>query len=225
MKTMSEMQAQITELIDTPDTLEIVRDQIAAILSLEIQNQYAIAKSQQVKNTADYNIPIYLENGRPYDVNGKDGKTLTRFVNILLPKVGVPESNPRLGTQKERATFFIDCAACGNDSGNFRDDKSAMFRAWRVTRLVRRILMSDYYAYLGFRGIVSERTVTAMVAGNPDKLEDSALFWETIRVTFEVGFMEKAIEAQGVLLDGIDFEVDPVSGELQATAGKTAEGG
>jgi hypothetical protein len=38
-------------------------------------------------------------------------------------------------------------------------------------------------------------------------------------MTFEVQFLEKAIESGGVPLEGIDFEVDPVSGELTAIGG------
>jgi hypothetical protein len=207
--------AYITELQNEPDIVEIVRDQVAAILSLELQNQHTIAQNQHAVDAKDYNIPVYVENGRPYEA--QDDKPIMRFVNILLPRVAVPEANPRMGKQKEQATFFIDCAAYGNDSGNFRDDKSAAFRAWRVMRLVRRILMSDYYTYLGMRGIVGSRVITMMEAGTPEKPEldrESALSYVIIRATFEVQFLERSIEAGGPPLELIDFEIDPVSGEL-----------
>jgi hypothetical protein len=207
--------AQITELISEPDNIEIVRDQVAAILSLELQNQLAISQ-----NDKDYNIPVYVENGRPYEM--QDDKTIMRFINVLLPGINMSDedriiANPRTGNQKERATFYIDCAACGNDSGSFRDDKSAAIRVWKVTRLVRRILMSDYYTYLGMRGIVGSRVVKKMEAGTPEKPElerESALSYVVVRITFEVQFMERSIRASGEPLEIINYEIDPISGEL-----------
>ena len=210
-------EAQIKELITEPDTLEIVRDQLAAILSLELQNQYALARQSGAANAADYHIPVYVENTRPYDAG--DDNPLPRFVNVLLPKVDVPDANPRLGMQKEQAVFWIDCCARGNDGGDFRDDKSASIRAWKTARIIRRILMSDYYTYLGLRGTVGSRTVTAMEAGTPDKAGESALSYAVIRITVAVQFLEKAIEAEGFPLEAIDWEVDPASGELQAIGG------
>jgi hypothetical protein len=210
-------EAHIKELITEPDTLEIVRDQIAAILSLELQNQYAIAVEDGAANAAEYHIPVYVENTRPYEAG--DDNPLPRFVNVLLPKVDAPEANPRLGMQKEQAVFWIDCCARGNDGGNFRDDRSAGIRAWKVTRLVRRILMSDYYTYLGLRGTVGSRIVTSMEAGTPEKISESALAYVIIRVTVAVQFLEKAIEAEGFPLEAIDWELDPASGELRAIGG------
>jgi hypothetical protein len=215
---MSEPQtARIHEIIDTPDRAEILRDQVAAILSLELQNQYTMAQEAGLPDAKEFNISVFVENGRPYESSGE--KPLMRFVNVLLPKIAVPASNPRTGAQKEQAAFFIDCAACGNDSGNFRDDKSAAIRAWKLTRVVRRILMSDEYAYLGLRGIVGSRIITSMEAGTPEKPElerESALAYMLVRITLDVQFLERYIGAEGVPLELISFEIEPDSGEIIA---------
>ncbi|MDR2509249.1 MAG: hypothetical protein LBC77_01240 [Spirochaetaceae bacterium] len=215
---MSELEtAKIHEIIGTPDMAEILRDQVAAVLSLELQNQYAMAQEAALPDAREFNIPVFVENGRPYESSG--GKPLMRFVNVLLPKITVPASNPRMGAQKEQAVFFIDCAACGNDCGTFRDDKSAAIRAWKLTRIVRRILMSGEYAYLGLRGIVGSRIITSMEAGTPEKPEldrESALSYMLVRITLEAQFLEKFIGTEGPPLELISFEVEPSSGEILA---------
>jgi hypothetical protein len=206
----------IPDLISEPDVVEIVRDQTAAILSLELQNQYAMALAAAVPRAIDYKVKVYVENARPYEA--ETAEDLLSFVNITLPKVDVPRGNSRMGDQKETALFHLYCAACGNNSGNFRDDKSSALRAWKVMRLVRRILMADVYTYLGLRGTVSQRHIFLMEAGTPPASEKSALAYTVIRASLEVSFIERGTAVQGVPLEGIDFDVDPVTGEVQAKA-------
>jgi hypothetical protein len=196
---------QITELIDTPDTLEVMRDQLAALLSLELQNQYTLAQ--------DYNVKVFVENTRPYD-GAMIGQGQINLINILVSKVTVPLSNPRIGNQKEKAVIFIDCAADGNNTGNFRDDKLATFRAWKIMRLVRRIVMSEQYAYLGMRGTITSRTFTQMEAGSPNI--QAALALTIIRATLEVEFVERSIETPSVTLEGVDYDIDAETGQVTA---------
>jgi hypothetical protein len=205
----------IPDLISDPDVVETVRDQVAAILSLELQNQYALAQAAAVPRAIDYHVKVYLENGRPYE--SETAADLLSFVNVTLPKVDVPRGNSRTGDQKETALFHLYCAACGNDSGNFRDDKSSALRAWKVMRLVRRILMADAYTYLGMRGTVGQRHIFLMEAGTPPAPDKSALAYTVIRASLEVSFAERSTEAPGTVpLEGIDFTVDPVTGQVQA---------
>jgi hypothetical protein len=203
----------IPDLISEPDVVEVVRDQIAAILSLELQNQYKLAQEAAVLRPIDYHVRVYVNNARPYEAETVED--LLSFVNITLPKIDVPRGNSRLGDQKETAVFYLYCAACGNDSGTFRDDKSSAFRAWKVMRLVRRILMADVYTYLGLRGVIGERHIFLMEEGAlaPEK---SALAYTVIRASLEVSFIERSIEAPSVPLEGIDYDVSPVTGEVKA---------
>lgn len=203
--------ALITELIDTPDNVEVVRDQIAAILSLELQNQFKTAKEKEAQNASDYDIKIYAENSRPYDTAEDE---MVSLVNIVLQEVTVPHSNPRMGDQKEQAIIHIYCIANGNTIGNFRDDKSATFRAWKIMRLVRRILMSEPYTYLGMRKIVTSRTFTKMEAGTPNAQQAQA--FTVIRASLEVQFVEGYIGGPSVPFAGYDFEVSPDDGQVVA---------
>jgi hypothetical protein len=206
-----------TDLISEPDVVEIVRDQVAAILSLELQNQYKLAQEKKVPRPIDYHIKVYVENSRPYE--SETAEDLLAFVNVTLPKVDVPRGNSRMGDQKETALFHIYCAACGNNTGNFRDDKSSAIRAWKVMRLVRRILMADAYMYLGMRKTIGQRHIFLMEAGTPPAPEKSALAYTVIRASLEVSFVERSTEAPGAVpLEGIDFEVNPVTGQVQARA-------
>jgi hypothetical protein len=210
---------QIPDLIAEPDIVEMVRDQVAAILSLELQNQYRLAQEKQAPRALDYNVKVYVENARPYESNNP--ADLLSFVNVTLPKVDIPRSNSRLGDQKETGLFHLYCAACGNDSGNFRDDKSSALRAWKVMRLVRRILMADAYTYLGLRKTISQRHIFLMEAGTPPAPEKTALAYTVIRASLEVSFVERSTEVQGVPLEGIDFKVTPETGEVIAKASLT----
>jgi hypothetical protein len=202
---------QIYELCDTPDNVEKVRDQIAAILSLELQNQLTIAEKEGVAYSADYNINIYVENSRPYDAAEDE---LVSLVNVVLQEVTVPHSNPRMGDQKEQAVIHLYCIANGHTTGDFRDDRSATFRAWKIMRLVRRILMSEPYLYLGMRKIVTSRTFTKMEAGTPNV--QGAQAFTVIRASLEVQFTEGYINGPSVPFEGYDFEVSPDDGQVVA---------
>jgi hypothetical protein len=188
-----------------------VRDQLAAILSLELQAQFEIAKHEGKPNAADYDINIYVENSRPYDT--ADDEVIS-LVNIVLQEVTVPHSNPRAGSQKSQAIFHLYCTANGNATGDFRDDKSASFRAWKIMRLVRRILMSEQYTYLGMRKIVTSRTFTKMEAGTPNA--QAAQAFTVIRAHLEVQFVEGYIGGQSVPFEGYEFEVSPDDGQVVA---------
>jgi hypothetical protein len=205
--------ALIPDLISEPDSVEIVRDQIAALLSLEFQNQYELASRAGDPYSYDYNPGIYIENHRPYD--NPDSKLIS-VINVILQKTSFSPGNPRLGQQKGKAVFWIDCAAAGNDFQEAHDDTCAARRAWKLARVVRRIIMSDQYAYLQLRGTVGSRIITTLEAGSPDNQGDSALALIVIRITLEVEYLERGIESPAVILAGIDYDVVPETGAIKA---------
>ena len=63
--------------------------------------------------------------------------------------------------QKIEATYNIDCYGYGvsveDGSGHMPGDQTASLECQRALRLVRRILMSAHYVYLGLRGVVWKR--------------------------------------------------------------------
>ena len=206
---------QIAELIKDRDNIEIVRDQIAALLSLELQNQRKLAESAGAPDACDYDIEIYVENSRPYDITDGDNEDVS-LVNIVCQEVTVPSSNPRMGNQKSQAIFDLYCIADGGNYGNFRDDRSATFRAWKIMRLIRRIIMSEQYVYLGMRRIVTSRTFTKMESGTPNHNAQGARFFSVIKASLEVQFVEGFIGSPSVPFDGYEFEVMPTDGQVIA---------
>ena len=202
--------AQVTELIETPDVVEMIRDRIAVILSKELQNQRLLATKQN-KNAADYNVKVFAENSRPYDTAENER---LYSINVVLAKIEVSPSNSRVNDQKEKAEFHIFCIADGNDTGNFRDDKNATFRAWKILRLARRILMSEQYTYLGMRKIVTSRTFTKIEAGTPNLQVSQAI--TVVRAAFEVQFTERLTIREELEAEGYDFTVSAEDGEITA---------
>jgi hypothetical protein len=204
----------ITALIEGKDNIEVLRDQIAAILSLELQNQKRMAEEAGREDAAQYAVRVFVENSRPYEA--WDKKSPVRLMNVVLPKASLV-SGGRTGSQKEGAVFWVDCASTGNDAASQWNEKSAVCRAWAVCRLARNILMSDAYLYLGLRGVVGSRAVTAMEAGTPQSGDmGEAVQFAVVRLTLEVQFAERYVEQEGPPIEGIDFEITPAEGELVA---------
>jgi hypothetical protein len=201
------MEPKIQNLIDAADNVEVIRDQIAAILKLEIENQYQ--KSQD----DEYNIKIFIENARPVETETDEGAELSRFINAQLSRVDIPKSNSRIGRQAGTATFFIDCTAYGSSEGDYRDDKEAAFKAWRIARLVRNIIMCEPYTYLGMQGVVRSRIITTMETGAPN-MQSEAQATTIVRVTLEVDFIENTFGISYDTLELINFTCNSATGEV-----------
>jgi hypothetical protein len=165
----------------------------------------------RAKDAEDYNFRVFIENARPYDTEGEP--PVTPLLNIMLQKAAPMDGNPRIGAQKEKAVFVIDCIAFGNDGGEAWNEKVAAARAWKAARVIRRIIMSEQYAYLGSRGVIGSRNITSIETGVPEN-GGAALSIVTARIILEVQFMECAISAPGTILEAINFTLDPSSGEV-----------
>jgi hypothetical protein len=202
---------QITELIDEPDNIEKLRDRVACIIKVETKNQYALALGEKKKNAEDFNFKVFIENTRPYETEGEP--PITPLVNIMLQKAAPLDGNPRIGQQKEKAFFIIDCITFGNDGGEAWNEKVAAARAWKTARVIRSILMSEQYAYLGLRGMVGSRKIVSIETGVPE-LGGDALTVVTARIMLEVEFIERSLNVTGPIIEGIDYTVDPSSGEV-----------
>jgi hypothetical protein len=212
MESEKQFTPEIYELISDPDNVEKLRNHIAFIIKGETQNQYAIAQEQGAPDVHDYNFRVFIENARPYDTDD-DEPTMEPIANIMLQKAAPEGSNPRAGPQKEKATFIIDCLTFGADGSDDWNEKAAAIRAWKAARVIRRILMSEQYTYLGLRGIVGGRVITSIETGVPENGGD-ALTVVTARIILEVQFMERAIEISGPIIEAIDFTIEPFSGEV-----------
>jgi len=147
------MSAKITTLIDKNDTNEIVRDQIAAILAIEIENQKLLAIGAG-KNPDDFYFSVYSSRYIPWEVSE-------------MPLVNVHFDNDRFDnrgtdlTKESRATgsFYIDCYANKTANDNNTGDELTSKEVDRIARLSRNILMHNEYTYLALRGLVSKRYI------------------------------------------------------------------
>jgi hypothetical protein len=249
------MNASITTLLNEPDNLEKIRDQIAFILKLEFINQYQKAREELHKlaiekgfnettleeelveyfitnhtkefiNPAEFNIGVYLERERPWQLTeNSEGKNPFPLVNVKLAgyrKENEPGST--VNNQKYIGDFIIDCYAQGSpENPNYFDDTDATIRAWKLGRIVRNILMSAQYTYLGMRKIVRRREITEAGTGTPtDKtgnIDDSAVSVTICRILFSVYFYETSPQAETVELEEISFKAF-VPGEKPGTTGE-----
>jgi hypothetical protein len=205
---METQTSKINTLIEKPDNVEIIRDQIAAILKLEIEHQSFIDSENN-----DFCVKVFIENARPLETETDDENPCSRFINVQLTRADIPKSNARVGRQGETAIFFIDCTTYGGTEGDYYDDKESALKAWRIARLVRNILTSGVYTYLGLQGVVRSRVIPSRESGAPP-MQSEAQAATVVRITLEVDFIENTIDAEYETLDVIKFECDSDTGEI-----------
>lgn len=166
-------------LIDKQDNFEIIRDQIASILAVEVASQMTLA-TDNGKNPQDWALQIYAERSNPWEAFLNDTVDIVPIVNVFYGNTNfnINRSNA-VENQHGQATFYIDCYAFSNsqendDGGHIPGDYQASLNVQKATRLVRNILMSANYTYLGLRGLVSSRFIENIKMLQPQE-NDSAM--------------------------------------------------
>ena len=211
------MQAQIQTLLNGKDNIEKIRDAIALILKNELSNQYALAETAGIESLEDFNIGVYLESARPWELTENEvGGNPFPLVNILLNEMRRVEgkAGSAIGRKRYTASFSIDCYACGNAESDGDDARQAALKAWRIAGIVRSILMSGFYAYLGMRGVVLERDMPGIKTGIPSNLAESAAAVTVARIDFSVSFYEDSPQGDGAELEEVQFEAVGKTGEV-----------
>ncbi|MBQ0165512.1 MAG: hypothetical protein KBT02_00205 [Treponema sp.] len=195
--------AKITERLNEPDAFEIIREQIAGILDLEMENQYQMAVTDGDPVAEDYKVTTYIENDEPLAA----GSDLNIFpiVNVWLDQTRNESGSAKVNTTKETATYRIDLYAIGNYDGKFAGRKASL-KAWKLARCVRRILKSDAYTYLLLRGLVSGTEIKSMEGGAPN-MADSAVKVSQVRITLDVTFDQNAPRTTGEILEIIPVTI------------------
>jgi hypothetical protein len=199
------MQAKLTELIDKQDTNEIVRDQIAAILAIEIDKQKDLAVIAG-KNPVEWDVDIYIEKSRPWELlSDENGEEIseTPLVNVSFDNdVFDNKGSDAVGNQKVVGTFYIDCYAHKN---SYRDDYCNLIdgdtltsrESDKVARLVRNIIMAGPYTYLGLQKTVFKRYINRREKFNPSDREGK--YFENVivtRITLNVDYKEYSPQAE-----------------------------
>ena len=149
----------IDTLIDKQDNFEIVRDQIAAILTTETAAQQILATAA-AKNPDLWKLRIFTERSNPVeewrDIDSLASTDLSPIINVWYDTGSFPMNKGNVvERQAHEATYNIDCYGVGYSrnvvaGGHVLGDKEAALEAQRAVRLVRNILMAAIYTYLGF---------------------------------------------------------------------------
>lgn len=202
--------AKITERFNEPDAFEIIRDQIAGIIDIEMENQYQMAVKDGDPVAEDYKVTTYIENDEPLAA----GSDLNIFpiVNVWLDQTRNESGSAKVNTAKETATYRIDLYAVGNYDGKFAGRKASL-KVWKLARCVRRILKSDAYTYLLLRGLVSGSEIKSMEGGAPN-MADSAVKVCQVRITLDVTFDQNAPQTTGETLEIIPVTILDELGQI-----------
>lgn len=209
------MPAEIQSLITGPDAFELVRDKIAAILVIESARQQVLAADATL-NPGPWKLRVFLERSSPWEEwladPESDGYDPTPMVNIAYDTSSfIERASNVVGKQSVSVTYNIDCYGQGvareTDAGHDPGDEAAAFESQRALRLVRRILMSSYYTYLGMRGVVGKRFPTSIEAFVPPTDAQNAVKVQAVRLKLVVDMIETSPQYEGDSLEILNVEV------------------
>lgn len=206
------MAAKLQQLIPDQDNIELVRDKIAQVLAEETAEQQALAAGQS-KDPDRYKIRVLVESSNP--ISKFQAQTVldkSPIVNVWLDGYNLLNQSSDGSTSLVRATFNVDVYGYGISAdaavGHTPGDKAAAIQAQNGLRIVRNILMSNYYRYLDLRGIVTRRTTQSVQAFQPEILGQSVEKVQAVRMTFEVDLQEASPEYQGHALEIVHVDIN-----------------
>lgn len=200
------MPPQIPELIDKVDNVEIIRDQIAAILTVELANQATLSGEPRPR--------VFIERANPW------GQFLATTVPPPQPLINVwwdsstfDESTSNVVERQTcEAVYNIDCYAAASSqddggSGHIPGDEQAAREAQRTVRLARNILMAGAYTYLGLRGLVWKRFPQTISMFQPQIDNRAAQRVVGARLALQVKFSEFSPQIEGEEIETILLDV------------------
>lgn len=201
----------IQELIDKQDSYEIIRDEIAAILKLESVNQMLLA-TDAGKDPALWELKVFTERSNPWE-QYLNGDNTIPIVNIWYDNSNFDrKASNIMERQKTASVFNIDCYATAQSEdvlggGHKPGDREAAFSVQRALRLVRNILMSSQYTYLGLRGLVWSRWPQSISIFQPQQGSDTVQPVIGARIAFSVIFNEFSPQYSGDTLELVSIDV------------------
>ncbi|MBP7735951.1 MAG: hypothetical protein KA369_08265 [Spirochaetes bacterium] len=196
--------ANILELIDKKDNFEIVRDEIAAILAVEKENQKVLAAADG-QDPDLWNFDVYAERSSPWElVEDSEGKIVadTPLVNVFFDSASSNAAGSNnIEQQLMEGTFTVDCVAAMThrkaEGETFQHaDELAAKEAQRIIRLVRNILMAGSYTYLGMRGVVLSREIQNIAMFQPQINDRPAEHVMVARLQLKVQYYEFSPQAE-----------------------------
>lgn len=206
----------IEKLIDKLDSFEIIRDEIAAILKVNISRQKGLA-IEAGKDPTLWDFNVYSERSNPWE-EFQDPEQGPRppIVNVWFDSMEAQESrSDTVERQMYSGIFNIDCYSYGISSetldGHTSGDEDGAKQVHRVIRLVRNILMAGEYTYLGLprrdKQFVWGRMVQTVNVFQP--AADDATIQNIIgaRIVFRVNFNELSPQVEPQTLEILSAQV------------------
>ena len=209
---MSGLEPAVAELVSAPDNIEVIRDQIGALLALDLANQYALAKDAKDPNAADYDVRVFVENDSPWQYVDEQTPEANPFpcVNVSIESTGQQKGTASVGKQVMSAQFYVDVYATGNTDSVEDMSAEASLKAWKTARIVRHILRAEANTYLRLRGIVGKVSFK-FDAGEPSSPQ-SAIRVKMVRITLGVDYVEDVPITQGVGIELVSAKIADGSG-------------
>lgn len=185
----------IQALIDKQDSFEIIRDQIAGILALEVQSQMTLATATS-QDPNDYKFRVFADRSNPWEEYLNDEPDESPLVNVWYETSNFNGGASNISErQNSESIYNIDCYGYGISTnviggGHLPGDLQASLAVHKVVRLVRNILMSSEYTYLDLRGLVWKRWIQSVTVFQPT--QDNRAVHNVIgsRIQFSVSFNE-----------------------------------
>lgn len=209
----------IDNLIQKNDNFELIRDQIALILSANSENQMTLATNAGL-DPEPYRLNVFLERTNPWryfdvDEQSTEPGDYAPLINVSFDSFeNDPSSSDGTDQQTNTAIFYIDCFGTGlsekKSTGFTSGDKASILEAQRAVKLVRNILMAATNRYLGMQGIVALREVTEVV-----KVSLAVKGTETVpidhvsvyRLGLKVRYVEQSPQVTPVISEGALIQV------------------
>lgn len=202
------MAAKIDTLIAKTDNFELVRDEIAAILTLESENQQTLALAAG-EDERLWKLRVFVERSNPWSEFQDEHEQIDAapVVNVWFDDstIDLKRSNlvERQGTD---GTFNVDVYGYGiseetldyeGELTHIPGDERAAREAHRAARLVRNILMAGAYTYLGMRGVVGRRWFQSIKSFQLPLDDRAAQRVKGVRLALRVDFNEFSPQVQG----------------------------
>jgi hypothetical protein len=217
-------------LITNPDAAEIILEDVATIIAAESAAQQVLASAAS-EDPRLWELRVFTDRFSPWTdfqsaaEGDADQLDVAPIVNVSFDATTFDmKTGNTVAQQKSTARYHIDCYGFGvsqDESGPGHEpaDLRAKRTMMRAVRLVRNILMSAEYIYLGRRGVVWRRWINDIQAFQPPLDPPSVQSIAAARITLQVEMSEFSPQHVGVPLAGISATVKRQStGEIYLTA-------
>lgn len=201
----------LQSLIDKQDNFEIVRDQIAAILTTEVSNQMTLAAAA-LKDPTLWKLRVYTERFNAWSqFQATDVDDTSPIVNVWYDSSAFPTGRgSTVERQQAQGRFNIDIFGYGEShadgaGGHKAGDKESSLEMARALRLVRNVLMAGENTYLQLRGLVGFRWPDSITAYQPEGANATKI--TAARFILRVDFNEFSPQYEGETLETITADV------------------